>query len=519
MTCIWSTSIRLTWGVVSLRAIIKNMHMWSSRLLKPKLQAAILQASKCLPKDNLSGSHDPPSWCLPRPAMDCPKAVSTNRSPIENPVVAQMFGKAITPEKHNSPILHPRIDTPTPSKNTDHTSSLRNRRPEAALGTRKDSFFGNNKSATAGPNTARPNGLFGQNAPDVFGPGFGCSLSTTGSVGLRSQSATKSCSNLFGGTSTSVARESGQNTSEPDAGCDYVKGGLFGSSKPAIGHSATKGTHEERGPSTSLAQPDSDGRPVSSTNEVSTWESSRKPVAISPSKSEPKSPSKPGSDLSSTPGSGSPSKPALIPSPKSDSARLGISKKSDRGGPSSDSSPSNISAPMDTHRTSSVPAAKQTDVCDITTALASTSLGSTSTHHPTLNAATDPGHRHLDKAPTNPEKDSNRAETPDTWQRSSFFREFVSARTNKHGLRQCVPKGDKQEGKAQRYISISLMMRMIRDLGEEHQLDLLKRVDASRMIDDGTLFVPLYLVVRWYNLRAKPAEQIPSRVCARCIYA
>ncbi|OAL43945.1 hypothetical protein IQ07DRAFT_260579 [Pyrenochaeta sp. DS3sAY3a] len=50
MVCIWSTSVDLIWGVASLRAIIKNMHTWSSRLLKPKLQAAILQASSNISK-------------------------------------------------------------------------------------------------------------------------------------------------------------------------------------------------------------------------------------------------------------------------------------------------------------------------------------------------------------------------------------------------------------------------------------------------------------------------------------
>jgi hypothetical protein len=42
MTCIWSTSVRLTWGVATLRAIIMNMHTWASRLLKPKIQASVL---------------------------------------------------------------------------------------------------------------------------------------------------------------------------------------------------------------------------------------------------------------------------------------------------------------------------------------------------------------------------------------------------------------------------------------------------------------------------------------------
>jgi hypothetical protein len=36
--------MRLTWGVVTLRKIVMNMHTWASRLLKPRIQACVLQA-------------------------------------------------------------------------------------------------------------------------------------------------------------------------------------------------------------------------------------------------------------------------------------------------------------------------------------------------------------------------------------------------------------------------------------------------------------------------------------------
>jgi hypothetical protein len=36
--------VQLTWGVAALRAIIMNMHTWASRILKPQLQAWVLQA-------------------------------------------------------------------------------------------------------------------------------------------------------------------------------------------------------------------------------------------------------------------------------------------------------------------------------------------------------------------------------------------------------------------------------------------------------------------------------------------
>ncbi|KAH7384593.1 hypothetical protein BKA66DRAFT_462491 [Pyrenochaeta sp. MPI-SDFR-AT-0127] len=49
MVCIWSTSIQLTWGVAALRAIITKMHLWASRLLKPKIQAWVYQTSTKLP--------------------------------------------------------------------------------------------------------------------------------------------------------------------------------------------------------------------------------------------------------------------------------------------------------------------------------------------------------------------------------------------------------------------------------------------------------------------------------------
>lgn len=36
--------MRLTWGVVTLRKIVMNMHTWASRLLKPRIQVCVLQA-------------------------------------------------------------------------------------------------------------------------------------------------------------------------------------------------------------------------------------------------------------------------------------------------------------------------------------------------------------------------------------------------------------------------------------------------------------------------------------------
>ncbi|KAI9695123.1 MAG: hypothetical protein M1820_008891 [Bogoriella megaspora] len=43
MSCIWSTSIELTWGVWAVRHIVQTMHIWASRCLRPKLAAAVSQ--------------------------------------------------------------------------------------------------------------------------------------------------------------------------------------------------------------------------------------------------------------------------------------------------------------------------------------------------------------------------------------------------------------------------------------------------------------------------------------------
>jgi len=48
MSCIWSTSLELTWGVVVLQHIVQSMHFWSSRVLKPKIAAAIIQIRRSL---------------------------------------------------------------------------------------------------------------------------------------------------------------------------------------------------------------------------------------------------------------------------------------------------------------------------------------------------------------------------------------------------------------------------------------------------------------------------------------
>jgi hypothetical protein len=69
MVCIWSTSVRLTWGVASLRSILLNMHTWASRVLKPKIQACVYQVSRYLelaapraPLSTYTDNSDKPLW-------------------------------------------------------------------------------------------------------------------------------------------------------------------------------------------------------------------------------------------------------------------------------------------------------------------------------------------------------------------------------------------------------------------------------------------------------------------------
>ncbi|KAF1359057.1 hypothetical protein EJ07DRAFT_156417 [Lizonia empirigonia] len=99
MVCIWSTSVRLTWGVATLRAIIMNMHTWASRLLKPKLQSAILHAlrqSNSTPETrkpapvvdyDLSGIFTPPRPIISR----TPRLPPSTPMPSDSPEITQVF--------------------------------------------------------------------------------------------------------------------------------------------------------------------------------------------------------------------------------------------------------------------------------------------------------------------------------------------------------------------------------------------------------------------------------------------
>ncbi|ODM18783.1 hypothetical protein SI65_05400 [Aspergillus cristatus] len=45
LVCIWRTSLSSTWGVISIRQIVKNMSFWASRVLKPQISIGISQLS------------------------------------------------------------------------------------------------------------------------------------------------------------------------------------------------------------------------------------------------------------------------------------------------------------------------------------------------------------------------------------------------------------------------------------------------------------------------------------------
>jgi hypothetical protein len=49
--------MRLTWGIASIHAIIMNMHFWSSRILKPKIQCSIAQISKTFQPPSTSSAQ------------------------------------------------------------------------------------------------------------------------------------------------------------------------------------------------------------------------------------------------------------------------------------------------------------------------------------------------------------------------------------------------------------------------------------------------------------------------------
>ncbi|MCJ1383186.1 hypothetical protein MMC17_006299 [Xylographa soralifera] len=66
MVCIWEGTLESTWGVISVRLIIKNMHFWATRILRPKLSTHISQIRQAMyvlprihnnfPREDLGGN-------------------------------------------------------------------------------------------------------------------------------------------------------------------------------------------------------------------------------------------------------------------------------------------------------------------------------------------------------------------------------------------------------------------------------------------------------------------------------
>lgn len=137
MVCIWSTSVQLTWGVAALRAIIRNMHIWASRLLKPRLQIWVLQA--------LQTKETPQESPISKPA-----------TPYNGPVLASLFGspQLNTP---NTPKPTPSANTQSPSRSKESTPCRLARRSEAVCMQRTTpSLLGQHTRGFTSPRTRQP---------------------------------------------------------------------------------------------------------------------------------------------------------------------------------------------------------------------------------------------------------------------------------------------------------------------------------------------------------------------------
>jgi hypothetical protein len=377
MVCVWSTSVRLTWGVASLRAIIKNMHTWSSRLLKPRLQVAISQASRITPVNNLFDFHRPCSRCLPRPTFNWLEANPTN-----SPYTAPSTSHKVTPERQSMPVPRTRIDTPTPSRSPENTSPRTNSQAQKGVNSRNSPMFVTNNNAFGDRSTTRTPGLFGRATGSGIGvfrtSGFRSSTNTTTGFGLEIQSAING-GGLFGGTSTGVARGSGQDTSGSDTSSGRTRGSLFGSLNPAA---KATGFHENSNKSSTSSSPpklvSTSSGSNDSINNSSAYGSSPK-QAFGPSW-KPRFNNHDNIDKSSTlgpspePVSISPPKLAIGSPCKLHSGEFGTNSDSNGGESSELANPLDLTALSDIGESTSSPSVDETAVCDITTAFESTSL-------------------------------------------------------------------------------------------------------------------------------------------------
>ena len=108
MVCIWANSVKLTWAVAALQKIIMNMHLWASRLLKPRIQTWLFQALnsryKTRPKitevnyntkllwEKASVSTKRPEY--PRSSLSSP---ATMQREVPTPGPSKINGSTVTP--------------------------------------------------------------------------------------------------------------------------------------------------------------------------------------------------------------------------------------------------------------------------------------------------------------------------------------------------------------------------------------------------------------------------------------
>ncbi|KAL9617418.1 MAG: hypothetical protein Q9160_007775 [Pyrenula sp. 1 TL-2023] len=89
MSCIWSTSLELTWGAIAIRKVIQNMHIWSSRILKPNIAAAIRHVNEKLEDTMPLASRTPGSGRRPiasLPTTPSPLYRTRERDHIGSPI-------------------------------------------------------------------------------------------------------------------------------------------------------------------------------------------------------------------------------------------------------------------------------------------------------------------------------------------------------------------------------------------------------------------------------------------------
>jgi hypothetical protein len=203
------------------------MHTWSSRLLKPKLQAAILQVTGDLSREDrleaqVNRTPIPPSIDDANPSTSSAE-LSHRTTPNNQPV---------TPERHST-LAIPHIDTPTPSSSPANWTCDHNNQGEATAASQVNNAAGTNNSDQK--TTGTP-GLFGRSTAGggLFGGrssyGFGSTTSTATGFDLRPQNAS---------TKTPIVTDSDNHTNSSFSSSPRATPGC--SSTSSFGSSSTPG--------------------------------------------------------------------------------------------------------------------------------------------------------------------------------------------------------------------------------------------------------------------------------------